>query len=136
MGKYSFGNTSKSRRDTCHPKWRIILNEAIKTAPFDFGIVCGFRGKTMQNKAYNEGKSSAKWGESTHNYRIGDKPCSLSVDVAPYDQEAQDYIWDDKAKFRKLFEHIRMIAYKHGINVRWGGSFKSFTDMPHIEFVI
>lgn len=138
MGEYSYGNTSKARRDTCCKKWITILDEAIETAPFDFGIVCGFRGETMQNKEFAEGDSKAKWGESWHNVMKGDNPYSLAVDVAPYCPIIRDYLWDDHTKFRQLFEHIRMIAYKHGVTVKWGGTFQSIKggDLPHIEIVI
>lgn len=137
MNKYQFGSTSKARRDTCCKVLRVILDEAIANAPFDFGIVCGYRGQEMQDREYIEGDSMAKFGQSGHNVMKGTKPYSVAVDVAPYSPELQNYIWNDRGLFEQLFEHIRLIAVTHGVVVIWGGNFKSIKgDLGHIEIVI
>ncbi|WP_373033351.1 hypothetical protein [Sulfurovum sp.] len=138
MNKYSFGKTSKARRDTCCKIGRVILDEAIETFTlFDFGIVCGHRCEEDQNKEFIEGDSKAKWGDSGHNVMKGNKPYSIAWDVAPYCPKLRDYLWDDVEKFKQLYEHFRLIGLKHGVTIIWGGNFKSIkNDNCHHEIVI
>ena len=84
-----FSTASKERLATCHPELQILHNFAIEDAPEDYGIACGFRGEAEQNKAYNEGKSMALWGQSKHNHMEGGGPCSRATDI---------YIWDHATK--------------------------------------
>ncbi|KKM82716.1 hypothetical protein LCGC14_1316750, partial [marine sediment metagenome] len=41
------------------------MDEAIQV--MDFTIVCGFRNKRAQEKAFDEGKSEKHWPNSKHN---------------------------------------------------------------------
>ena len=136
MSGFYFGRTSLARLGTCHPRIRHWLREAIKTTPLDFGIVCGFRDANAQTLAYANGKSLAKYGESPHNFIWGDAPCSLAVDVMPYDAEIKDYLWDDNGAIKKLHDHLLLTAEKIGLAVKWGGDFKSIKDQPHWEIKI
>ena len=136
MGSYFLGRTSKARLVTCHRKIQLIVEDAIKHSTIDFGVVCGYRGEIQQTEAFDDGKSNAEWGESSHNFRQGDKPCSLAVDLAPYSSKIRNYLWDDEEAFKQLYEHIRMTAHKFGVKMKWGGNFASLKDMPHFEIVI
>ena len=130
MQQFFFGTTSKRRRDTCHIVWRKILDEAIRTSPLDFGIVCGGRGREAQNKAFSDGNSGATWGESDHNYMRGYKFCSLAVDVAPYCSAINDYIWHDANLWVILSNHIIDTARELGYKIEWGGHYAN-VDKPH-----
>jgi len=136
MGKYRLGNTSKARLATCHKKIQQIVEDAIKTSPIDFGVVCGFRGETLQTEAFLNHKSKAQWGESAHNFRCGNKPCSLAVDLAPYSSKINNYLWNDEGAFQALYDHIMLTASKFSVELKWGGNFRSFKDRPHFEIVI
>ncbi|MDA3832813.1 MAG: M15 family metallopeptidase [Spirochaetales bacterium] len=136
MNRFYLGTTSKERLSTCHQKLQFIVEDAIKTSTIDFGVVCGFRGAEAQQEAFNGGKSKARWGESLHNFRQGDTPCSLAVDLAPYSARINNYIWDDKSLWDILYYKIMITAYKFGVNIKWGGNFESFTDKPHFQIEI
>lgn len=133
---FSLGKTSTRRLGSCHPTLQKIVQDAIKTSPIDFGVVCGFRSKEEQDKAFSEGKSNARWGDSDHNFMRGDTPCSLAVDLAPYSAALNNYDWDNKEAFTVLHEHIKKTAYKFGHDIVWGGNFKPFLDMPHFALKI
>ncbi len=134
MTRFYFGRTSLARMGTCHPRIKYWLREAIKTTPIDFGVVCGFRGKSEQMTAFANMKSRAMWGESLHNFMWGDKPCSLAVDVMPYGDG--DYLWSDDNATQKLYDHLMQTADRCGLVVRWGGDFVSLVDKPHWEISI
>lgn len=122
----TLGRTSRRRLDTCCPPLGLIITSAAADpeCPCDFGVVCGGRGKEKQNKAYDEKKSNAKWGQSDHNIMKGDDPFSFGIDVAPYSSEKRDYIWDDELLSAALASHIMRHAVKLGYTLEWGGTYK------------
>jgi len=126
MPKVYFGSTSKKRLATCHPAWSEIMIEAANDSecPCDFGIVCGWRNEWDQDKAFMDGKSNARWGESDHNVMIGNKPWSLGIDIAPYSSEIKNYLWEDAYAFNALASHIIAVAGRLGYRVEWGGNYK------------
>lgn len=87
----SFGDRSKANLMQLHPDLQAIANEVIKD--LDFTIICGFRGEYDQNKAFAEGKSKARFGQSPHNQLP-----SRAFDFIPYPFKG----WNDSAGFIKL----------------------------------
>lgn len=137
---YTFGKASRKRYETLHPKLKAIMDEAIQV--MDFTIVCGFRNKRAQEKAFNDGVSTKHWPDSKHNQNP-----SIAVDIAPWDPTMRrgrgDIDWNNRDRFILLAGIIKGIAHKLGIAIRWGGDFdndtfmrdQKFIDMPHIELV-
>ena len=113
--------TSRQKLNTCHSDL-IKLIEAV-AAEEKCAVICGFRGRYEQEKAYYEGKSKAKFGQSKHNL----KP-SQAVDVVPVPLN-----WEDIPAFEKLGEKIMAKADEMGIKVKWGKYFKGLVDYPHFE---
>lgn len=122
-----FSKTSLERLSTCHPDIIKVCRELIKQT--DFSVLEGHRGKQAQEKAYNEGKSKARYPNSKHNT----KP-SLAVDLAPYPID-----WNNKQRFRDLWIRFDTIAKMLKANgdidsdFEWGGDWTSLQDCPHIE---
>lgn len=129
---YAFGKNSKEKLATCHPDLQRVMNEAIKTSPIDFAIICGHRGKEEQNQAFREGKSKLQWPNGNHNAMP-----SNAVDVAP----CPNYFNSTQAEWKLLNDHIRATEKKLGVNLRWGGDWdgdgdskdERFLDIPHWE---
>ncbi len=121
---YSFGKVSEERLATCHPDLQAVCLEAIKH--YDFTIVCGHRTEAEQQKALKKGYSKLPWPKSRHNTFP-----SEAVDVAPWVDGRIP--WDDIQEFRALSVHMMAAAKKLGIELEWGGSWRSFVDMPHYQ---
>ena len=119
-----FGKRSRSNLATCHADIQKVLNEAIKY--FDFSVICGYRGKKAQNEAYKKGFSKLKFPLGKHN-----KKPSLAVDLAPYPID-----WKDNLRFAFMAGVIMTIADQMGIELEWGGHWKSFKDYPHFQLKI
>lgn len=135
------GSTSKKRLNTCCPAIQEIIIEAVEddNCPLDFGVVCGFRGKKLQDRAEHEGKSNAKWGQSDHNVMKGNNPYSFGIDLAPYCSEINNYIWNDMDKYNALATHIMSIAHKLGYHLEWGGNYKlkgGSNDPGHFSLIL
>jgi peptidoglycan LD-endopeptidase CwlK len=106
----------------CHPDLRKVANECIKH--YDFAIYCGHRGKAAQDRAFREKKSKVKWPNSKHN-----KTPSLAFDAYPVPGPN----WNNIPSFHTMARHMKEAARKVGVNIKWGGDFKSFFDGPHFE---
>ncbi len=127
----SFGRTSLARLAGCDPRLQEIMTRAIGV--LDFTILCGHRGKLEQDRAFVEGRSKARYGQSKHNTTP-----SRAVDIAPYPID-----WDDMEAFVLLAGVIKAIAHDLGYAdiIRWGGDWDSddrmrderFRDYPHFE---
>ncbi len=115
-----------------HPQLeRLAL--AVAAAGTAFRVICSYRGRADQEKAFAAGMSKARWLQSPHNY----KP-SLAIDIAPGFDGPID--WSD-------LKHFEFIAWEFGnrakllnlpvrLGVDWNGNGKideRFVDRPHIE---
>ena len=128
---YSFGKSSQTRLDTCHPKLQEILNEAIKYV--DVSVLCGTRDEAAQEKAVADGASEVHYPDSRHNSLP-----SMAIDVAPYPID-----WDNHTRFALLQGLLKGIAMMKGIKIRSGIDWDSdgdstdhkFMDWPHIELI-
>ena len=128
-----FGSKSRNNLESCHPDIQVLLNEAIKY--IDFSVICGYRNKQAQDKAYLEKRSKVEFPNSKHN-----KVPSIAVDIVPY----PDLDWDDTARFYLFIGTIKGIALTLGIKIRlgadWDGDGKvkdqNFHDLPHIELIL
>lgn len=113
--------TSRQKLQTCHSDLIKLIEAVAETEKC--AVICGFRGRHEQEKAYMAGKSKAKFGQSKHNF----KP-SHAVDVVPVPLN-----WEDIPAFEKLGEKIMAKAKELGIKVKWGKHFKGLVDYPHFE---
>ena len=103
------------------------MNEVIKV--YDISIICGYRGKAEQDRAYKNGFSKLEFPKSKHN-----STPSLAVDVYPYPTGLKDI-----TEFKKMGKLIKDIAKKlleEGLithTIKWGGDYKNWKDYPHFE---
>ena len=129
-----FGTKSKERLNTCHPDLIAVFIDVIKY--YDCTVTCGYRGEEEQNKAFDEGRSKAKFPKGKHN----NSP-STAVDVYPYPIDFENY--DRLSHFAGF---VTGIAKTMGVNLRWGRDWKNefydkkndtttFKDYPHFELI-
>ena len=122
--KYKWGRLSTERLVTCDKKLQDIADMMLERSPFDLTITAGYRTEDEQNQAYKNGKSRAKFGESKHNTFP-----SKAIDICPYPID-----WDSKdSRWQEMALNAMWCAGRLGIEITWGGSFKSIKDMPHFE---
>lgn len=114
---------SQAKLNTCHSDLIRLIEAVAETEKC--AVICGFRGKYEQEKAYYTGKSKAKFGQSKHNL----KP-SQAVDVVPLPLD-----WNDISAFEKLGEKIMAKADELGIKIKWGRDFTNLKDYPHYELI-
>ena len=127
---------SRDKLSTCHPDLWVLAEEAAKH--MDFIIVCGYRDKKDQSKAYAGGYSNALWPDSKHNHMtkklVDDKlemaPESLAIDVAPLPLN-----WKDIERFCILIGVFKACASILNIQIRFGRDIRK-GDYGHIELYV
>lgn len=135
-----FSNTSLSRLSSCHRDLQTLFKHVILN--YDCTIVCGFRDKEEQDKAFNEGHSQLQWPKSMHN-----KTPSLAVDVVPWESGHLDWSQIQSAFFAGYVKGIadqllRIGSIKHKIRlgVDWNGdndiNDTKFWDGSHFEIIL
>jgi peptidoglycan L-alanyl-D-glutamate endopeptidase CwlK len=128
----TFGTQSLANRAKLHPLLQKLVDEMIKE--IDFKVLDATRGRAAQTKAFLQGNSKAKFGQSAHNYSP-----AIAVDLFP-----APYKWEGKeaeAAFLRLGAVGLRCAAKLGIPVRWGGDWNmdgskttsDAWDKPHFE---
>ena len=117
----TFSKISEERLRTCHDDLQRVARAAIKR--FDFCVLQGHRSKEHQHDAFVDGKSKLDWPNSKHN-----KTPSRAMDLAPYPID-----WSNEDSFRQLATIVLEEAAKLGVELVWGGTFKTLVDLPHFE---
>jgi peptidoglycan L-alanyl-D-glutamate endopeptidase CwlK len=121
---YKWGKASKDRLATCDKRLQEMANMMLARSEFDLTITCGHRTEKEQNEAFEKGTSRAKFGQSKHNTFP-----SKAIDIVPLPLN-----WDVKdRRWQEMALNAMWCAGKLGFEITWGGSFKKFFDMPHIE---
>lgn len=134
----NFSQVSKDRLSTCHPELQLLFSYVIQF--YDCTVVCGFRTKADQEKAFTDGLSKVHY-PGTHST----KP-SVAVDVAPYESTGIDWSKTQSAHFAGFVMGIAALLYKQGVmkhKIRSGADWNSdnniddttFWDANHFEVV-
>ena len=120
---FKFGNKSKEKLSECDTRLQKLCEKMLERSDFDMTITCGHRNKEEQEKAFDEGKSKAHFGQSKHNFYP-----SKAVDICPYPicWELTDIRWHKMVAL--AYDTARIL----NIKIRCGAFF-SFKDYPHIE---
>lgn len=142
---FSFGQRSRARLSTCHPRLVEVAERAIIRTPIDFTIIHGFRDRELQNELVAQGLSKTPWPKSQHNFRIlqggGESyiPQAKALDFGPWINGTVP--WDDELAFARVAGVFDACAAELGIEIEWGGDWdddgsstdQSFMDLGHIQ---
>ncbi|WKS98490.1 M15 family metallopeptidase [Gallibacterium salpingitidis] len=103
-----------------------VVRTAISESDFDFMVVEGKRSKARQAELVKSGAS--KTMNSRH-------LTGHAVDLAPVIIENEKTVidWNNKAKFKALAELIKSVGKRLGVDVEWGGDWRTFYDGPHFQ---
>ena len=119
---------SLNRLKECHPDLQKLILRVDEIYPVH--VICGYRGKEDQDKAFTEKKTKLQFPNSKHNKRP-----SLAVDVVPDpDRDPKTLSWTDIKQWEIMCLAIEAAADELDINIRLGRDF-SFKDYPHVELV-
>jgi peptidoglycan L-alanyl-D-glutamate endopeptidase CwlK len=119
---------------TCHPDIVKVMGAAIVDSPYDFMITHGHRSLEEQAGLYAKGRTApgrivtyldGHNKKSRHNL-VPAMACDIAVFVE------KKLTWDE-TYYKIVAGHIKIVAKKLGIALKWGGDWKTFKDYPHFE---
>jgi hypothetical protein len=124
---YQLGTNSMKNMEGIDDRLIDIVELAITISPIDFGVPSsgGFRSTEDQAKLYTAGKSKCD-GRNNLSYHQSGK----AVDVFGYvDGKAS---WDT-LHLTTIATAMLQSASQLGIELQWGGLWRSWKDMPHFQ---
>lgn len=149
--KYMLSDASIEKMKGVHPKLIELMKKAIGDSPYDFKIIQGLRTAEYQNSLYQQGRT--KPGKIVtkldgysrkSNHQAKSDGYGHAVDIAVcghYDQNGGyvKYTTDaemfDNKKLVEISMHVKAAAKKMGLEIVWGGDWKTLYDTPHYELV-
>jgi len=149
--KYALSEASIEKMKGVHPKLIELMKKAISDSPYDFKIVQGLRTAEYQNSLYQQGRT--KPGKIVtkldgynrkSNHQAKADGYGHAVDIAvcgQYDQNGNyvkcttDAEMFDNKKLVEISKHIKAVAEDMGLEIVWGGEWKTLYDTPHYELV-
>lgn len=149
--KYVLSEASIEKMKGVHPKLIELMKKAISDSPYDFKIVQGLRTAEYQNELYQQGRT--KPGKIVtkldgynrkSNHQAKADGYGHAVDIAVcghYDQNGDyvKYMTDaemfDNKKLVEISRHVKAVAKEMGLEIVWGGDWKTLYDTPHYELV-
>jgi imidazole glycerol phosphate synthase subunit HisF len=102
-----------------HPDLQKVVKRAIQLTTIDFTVLEGVRSKERQRELYNAGKS-----KTLNSYHL----TGHAVDIAPV--VGGRVSWDWKY-YHPVAEAMKAAAKELGVQITWGGDWKTFKDGPH-----
>lgn len=117
--RFRLGATSRARMKGVHPDLVKVVELAIERTPIDFTVLEGLRTKERQIQLVDKGAS-----KTLNSYHL----TGHAVDIAPLVNGKVTWDW---AYYRQLAPVIKQAAVDLGVNITWGGDWKSFPDGPH-----
>ena len=130
---FKFGARSTEKLQEVHPDLRLIMTEAIKISPIDFGITEGMRSLERAEQLLKEGAS-----------KVGTKSLHCqgrAVDIVCYNNGKVTW---ELEYYEAVAQVVGEIVEITAIPIRWGGSWKTnvfvlnrdmnFIDAVHFEF--
>mgnify|MGYP000900319812 FL=1 len=113
---YKLGTRSLQNLSGVHPDLVAVVNRAVEITKQDFTVIEGMRDINRQRKLVKSGASTTM--NSRH-------LTGHAVDIAPW---PISWEWED---FYPIEEAMKLAADELGIDLEWGGDWKSFKDGPH-----
>lgn len=120
MRKYSKRSLAALRG--IHPDLRRVIDRALRDSPVDFTVIEGLRTKERQAELVRTGAS--KTMKSRH-------ITGHAVDLLPIGPDGKAaFAWP---LYDRLAPAIKAAAQAEGVEIVWGGDWKTFRDGPHFE---
>ena len=138
---YKLGQRSLDNLKGVHPNLVKVIAEGIKTSPVDFTITEGLRTTKEQQQLYAQGRTTRgivvtyrDGVKRKSNHQAKEDGYGHAIDLYPFfEGSVQVHHKDTIKKLKIIATHLKSIAKNLGINITWGGDWKTPYDPPHFE---
>lgn len=118
---YKYSNSSLSKLTGVHPDLVKVAMRAIEISTQDFRLTCGRR--TLDEQRYLVATGKSKTMKSRH-------LTGHAIDFVPLVNGQVSWDWK---YFYPVAKAFKQAAKELGVDIKWGGDWKSFKDGPHIQ---
>lgn len=122
MSKFRLSRRSEENLRGVHPDLVKVVHRALEITDIDFMVIEGKRNEARQRQLVASGKSQTM--NSRH-------LTGHAVDCAPLVNN--QIPWNDWPYFKKVADAMMQAAKELGVDVEWGGNWKTFKDGPHFQ---
>lgn len=127
-GKWQLSQRSIDRMSGVHPDLVKVVKRAIELSEYDFMVVEGLRTIETQKEYVKKGVSKTM---NSRHLRQSDG-FGHAVDLAPLENGAIDWK-NSKGQFDSVSKAMKQASRELGVEIEWGGDWKSFVDKPHFQ---
>ena len=118
---YKLSKKSMGKLKGVHPDLVKVVERAIQITEVDFAVIEGLRSLDRQHQLFNEGAS--KTLNSRH-------LTGHAVDLMAWVDGRGSWDWPH---YHKIAQAMKEAAEEQGVELVWGGDWKSFPDGPHFQ---
>ena len=122
MSKFRLSRRSEENLRGVHPDLVKVVHRALEITDIDFMVIEGKRNEARQRQLVASGKSQTM--NSRH-------LTGHAVDCAPLVNN--QIPWNDWPYFKKVADAMIKAAKELGVDIEWGGNWKTFKDGPHFQ---
>lgn len=122
MSKFRLSKRSEENLRGVHPDLAKVVHRALEITDIDFMVIEGKRNEVRQRQLVASGKSQTM--NSRH-------LTGHAVDCAPLVNNKIP--WNDWSYFKKVADAMMQAAKELGVDIEWGGNWKTFKDGPHFQ---
>lgn len=116
-----FSQRSLNNLKGVHPDLVRVMTRALQESPVDFIVIEGVRSKERQEELFKKG--ATKTMNSRH-------LTGHAVDLLPIGPNGAEFAWP---LYNKLAPAVKKVAKEEGVEIQWGGDWRTFKDGPHFE---
>ena len=133
---FKFSRNSEKKLQYLHPNLQNFFRELIKISPYYFSITQGVRTAEEQNKLYQQGRTMpGKIVTNCDGYKLKSNHQTKSDGLGHAGDIAvlvnNKITWEEKY-YKEVAISARILMQKY--NIKWGGDWKNFKDLPHFEY--
>lgn len=125
MSKFILGKRSTDNLVGVHPKLVEVVKRALELSPVDFTVIEGVRSVERQKQLFKDGFTKTLNSKHFISAKTG---YGHAVDIVPLPVD-----WKNEAAFKLVADAMKKAADELGVKITWGGSWKSFKDLPHYQ---
>lgn len=125
MSKFILGKRSTDNLVGVHPKLVAVVKLALELSPIDFTVIEGVRSVERQKQLFKDGFTKTLNSKHFISPKTG---YGHAVDIVPLPVD-----WKNDAAFKLVADAMKKAADELDVKITWGGSWKSFKDLPHYQ---
>ncbi|HGM9888643.1 M15 family metallopeptidase [Proteus mirabilis] len=122
MSNFRLSKRSEENLRGVHPDLVKVVHRALEITDIDFMVIEGKRNEARQRQLVASGKSQTMNSRHLTGHAVD---CAPSVN--------NQIPWNDWSYFKKVADAMMQAAKELGVDIEWGGNWKTFKDGPHFQ---